>query len=74
MNRLLWSVYRLEEAAPNDLLDAIEASFVVQWHEQYITAAITLALLGDMADRDPPEFFGSCQRPLKGIRPWRRRS
>jgi hypothetical protein len=57
MNRLLWSVYRLEEAAPNDLLDAIEASFVVQWHEQYITAAITLALLGDMADRDPSRVF-----------------
>ncbi len=64
MNRLLWSVYRLEEVAPNDLLDVIEGSFVVQWHEQYTTAAITLALLGDMANRDssrvlrllPPSF------------------
>jgi len=57
MNRLLWSVYRLEEVASHDLLDAIEASFVVQWHEPYITAAITLALLGDMADRDPSRVF-----------------
>jgi len=57
VNRLLWSVYRLEEVAPNDLLDAIEASFVVQWHEPYITAAVTLALLGDMADRDPSRVF-----------------
>ncbi len=66
MNRLLWSVYRLEEVASNDLLDAIEASFVVQWQAQHVTAAITLALLGDMADRKsarvfrllPPSFDG----------------
>ncbi len=57
MNRLLWSVFRLEEVASNDLLDAIEASFVVRWQEAYITAAITLALLGDMADRDPSRVF-----------------
>ncbi len=72
MNHLLWSAYRLEEVAPEMLLDAIEASIAVRWQEPSFCIGITLAVLADVATQYPARVQHLLPRRLETYEPWAR--
>jgi hypothetical protein len=70
MNRLLYVVYPIGKVAPEPLLEAIEASFAVDWEQAPSTTGIALALLGDLADQCSTRVFQLLPKSLDAYEWW----